>query len=85
MPTQKLAIEFEISSADASLDDVRNVLRDALIEFSKVREPDEEYVEQRYGSHPTIFKRRKLQQIRKRVTIATDIQVSFDFKFDDKS
>jgi hypothetical protein len=57
--------------------DQAQVLRDALLEFVDQRSPVEDYVAQRYASHPESFRERKRVSVTRRIEVARDLLNQF--------
>ena len=69
----KVTVTFEI---DDAAEDIRLavMLRDAIQDFIRLREPVKRYVAERYKTHPQSFRDMKLKSVLKRVNAAKSIR-----------
>ena len=68
----KVTVEFEIDGAEDLR--VAVMLRDAIHDFIRLREPVESYVAERYATHPQNFQDRKLESVSRRLKAAKSIR-----------
>lgn len=54
--------------------DVRQLLRDALNEFESPRTPVDRYVAERYSSQPEAFRKKKEEEVKKRIKISMQLR-----------